>query len=163
MKKRKNLPPKIRQAINYHTNRLARTFRLQSADKDDVRQELTLKALEIMQYYSRDIRAAIETYTKHALSRKAVDIARAIIASPQIISIEAEYENIVVHMNLGFVMDLQTMIKTLSARQRKVFLMLVSGYTQEQIAKRMGITKRGVCFHIQTLRQIFKNLKNVTS
>ena len=163
MKEQKSLTPKIKQAINYHTNNLARTFHLQFADKEDVRQELTLKALQAAKSHTYDMNANIETYIKQAIFRKAIDLARTIVASPLVTDIDAEYETLAINENVDLVMDIQSIIKTLSERQKIICTMLMAGYTQKEIAKRIGITQRGVCFRIQKLRQILQNLKNGTS
>ncbi len=66
---------KISQAINYHTNQLAKNFRLQEADKEDIRQELIVKALTIIEDFEEG-EASLVTYVKRCLDNKASDIAR---------------------------------------------------------------------------------------
>ena len=75
MKEQNEIPTQVELAINYFTNRLARSFRLQPADRDDVRQELTLKALIIIEDFEEG-EASLVTYTKRCLENKASDIAR---------------------------------------------------------------------------------------
>ena len=41
------LDPKIQNTIEYHTNQIARTCKLDAQSTDDVRQELTLTALTV--------------------------------------------------------------------------------------------------------------------
>ena len=81
MKKKKPIPSQIELAINYYTNRLARSFRLQPADRDDVRQELMLKALIIIQNF-KEGEASLFTFSKQCLQNKVSDIARQLRALP---------------------------------------------------------------------------------
>ena len=60
--------------INYHTNQLKRSFRLNSHDTEDVRQDLTLKALEAERAYNPESAASLTTFVKIAVENKAADI-----------------------------------------------------------------------------------------
>ena len=72
---------KIIQAINYHTHQLAKNFGLQEVDKEDVRGELTLKALTIIEKF-KEGEASLVTYVKRCLENKASDIARVLRGLP---------------------------------------------------------------------------------
>lgn len=65
--------------------------------------------------------------------------------------------------NLELKLDIEALWQKLTPEQRELLNLLDNGYTQEQIARRMGLTQRGVCFRIQKLRQIFRNLENSIS
>lgn len=73
---------KISQTVNYHTNQLTKNFGLQETVKEDVRGELTLKALTIIEAITEDMEdfeegeASMVTYVKRCLDNKASDIAR---------------------------------------------------------------------------------------
>lgn len=67
--------PKILQAITYHANQLAKNFGLQAAEKEDIQQELTLKALTVIHDFEEG-NASLVTYVKRCLTNKASDIAR---------------------------------------------------------------------------------------
>jgi RNA polymerase sigma factor (sigma-70 family) len=67
--------PQIKRAIAYHANQLAKNFGLQAADKEDIQQELTLKALTIIEDFEEG-EASLATYIKRCLENKASDIAR---------------------------------------------------------------------------------------
>jgi len=69
------LNAKIQETIEYHTSMLAKNFNLQTTDKDDVRQELTLKILEVMEDFQEG-NASLVTYAKTCLANKAADLAR---------------------------------------------------------------------------------------
>ena len=61
--------PKIQNTIEYHTNKIAKICKLDTQSTDDVRQELTLTALEAMKNYTDDMNANLLTYVKAALNR----------------------------------------------------------------------------------------------
>jgi len=69
------LNAKIQNTIEYHTSMLAKNFNLQATDKDDVRQELTVKALEVMGDFQEGD-ASLITFVKTCLANKAADLAR---------------------------------------------------------------------------------------
>ena len=62
--------------INYHTNQLKKSFRLNSHDTEDVRQELTLKALEAERTNNPNATASLVTFLKLVIERKAATICR---------------------------------------------------------------------------------------
>jgi len=78
------LNAKIQDTIEYHTNRIAKTCKLDSQSTDDVRQELTLTALEAIKNYTDDINANLLTYVKAALNRGVAGIVRKIKNAPPI-------------------------------------------------------------------------------
>ena len=158
MKEQKSLTPKIKQAINYHTNRLSRSFRLQFTDKEDVRQELTLKGLEAIQAHTSDMEANVETYAIRAIRHRAIDLASEFIASSQFTYIDIEADLLCIEPNLDLRIDVQDIIKTLSKRQKIICAMVMAGYTQEEIANEIGLTQSGVNFYLQKIRSIFRNL-----
>lgn len=157
------ITPQIEQAINYYTNRLGRSFRLQPADKDDIRQELTLKALEAIQSHNDDMGANSETYTRQALRHKAVDLAGAIISSVSPSDIDTEDAIVATETNANLGFDIQHIIQTLPVREQTICRMLMAGCTQEEIANEIGLTQRGVGFCIEKIRPVFENFQNTTS
>lgn len=72
---------RITQAINYHTYQLAKNFRLQEADIEDVQQDLVFKALTIIEDFEEG-EASLVTYVKRCLENKAADIARELGSLP---------------------------------------------------------------------------------
>ena len=82
------LDTKIQNAINYHTNRIAKILKLNSSDKDDVRQELTLTALEAIKTHTDDMDANRLTYVKAALSRGAALVMRKLKSQPPTAHVE---------------------------------------------------------------------------
>lgn len=67
--------PQIIRTIAFHANQLAKNFGLQAADKEDIRQELIVKALSIIEDFEEG-EASLVTYIKRCLENKASDIAR---------------------------------------------------------------------------------------
>ena len=159
MKEQKSLTPKIKQAINYYTNRLSRSFRLQFADKEDVRQELTLKGLEAIQSHTSDMTANVETYAIRAIRHRAIDLAGEFIASSQFTDIDIEADLLCIEPNLDLRIDVQEIIEILSERQKIICAMLMAGYTQEEIATEIGIKQQSVQEQIVKLRKHFVFLK----
>lgn len=76
---------RILDAIDYHTRRLEKTFRLRQFDRDDVRQTLILAALEAGQTYDPSHGTKRNTYIKAAVGYRAVDILRNLERTPQVI------------------------------------------------------------------------------
>jgi DNA-directed RNA polymerase specialized sigma24 family protein len=154
----KTIPQQIQQTINYHTDRLSRIFRLQAADRDDVRQELTLKALEAMRCHRREMLANVETYTKQAICRRAVDLMRGMIIQPVHDFMLFNCCLKAIGRSISFIIDVQSLIRTLTPRQKKICLMVMAGYTQEEIAKEFHISQQRVAQIINQIRLIFENL-----
>jgi RNA polymerase sigma factor (sigma-70 family) len=151
------IPPQVQQAINFHTNRLGRMFRLQPADRDDVRQELTLKALEAMRCHRPDMKASIETYTKQAICRRAYDLAREIITMPQLECLTQHCYVHAIERAVNFTMNVQSFFRSLTPPQKTICLMLIAGYTQEKIALSIGIRQQNVNKHIRKIRLLYQN------
>ena len=98
---------KILDSIRYHTNRIAKTFRLEGGkskrdgwtktakggsfnDPDDVRQTLYLAALEAWRTYDPSRRTRKSTYIKAAVAYRAIDIMRCLERSPQVVCCEED-------------------------------------------------------------------------
>lgn len=79
------LSQRIMSTIGYHANLIAKIFKLNSNDKDDVRQRLALTALEAKGNYDPAQKTKFRTYIKAAIAFDAVDIMRQLERAPQII------------------------------------------------------------------------------
>lgn len=82
------MDPKILETIDYYTRRLTKRFRLQKADREDVRQTLVLASLEADQTYDPSHGTKRNTYIKAAVRYRAVDMMRNLERSPQVICCE---------------------------------------------------------------------------
>jgi DNA-directed RNA polymerase specialized sigma24 family protein len=149
------IPSQIWQTITFHTNRLGRMFRLQPADRDDVRQELTLKALEAMRCYRPDMNASIITYTKQAVCRRAIDLIREMITQPVLGGMPFNGCLEAVGWSISFIMDAQSLIRTLPPRQKKICLMIMAGCEQEEIARSLGCCCRSVRYEFSRIKKLF--------
>lgn len=151
----KRISPQIRESINYHTNRLSRIFRLQPVDRDDVRQELTLKALEAMKCHRQDMNAGVETYTKQAICRRAVDLMREMRTQPVLRPMPFTCCLEAVDRSVSFIIDVQSLIRTLTPRQKKICLMIMAGCNQQDIARSLGCCCRSVRYEFRRIRKLF--------
>lgn len=79
---------KISETIDYYTRRLTKRFRLQKADREDVRQTLALAALEAGQTYDPSHGTKRNTYIKAAVRYRVVDIMRDLERTPQVVCCE---------------------------------------------------------------------------
>lgn len=83
---------KIQAAIAYHTRQISKIFVLESNDSDDVRQKLTVAAVEAAQKYDPSHNTKMRTYVKAAIANRAVDIMREFEKSPLVVCYEEGYD-----------------------------------------------------------------------
>lgn len=183
------LDTRIQRTIEYHTNRTAKALKLNSSDKDDVRQELTLTALEAIKTHTGDMDANRLTYVKAALGRGAAGVIRKHknqpptahvefaagvdeaqdeyrrgldvneTYTPLTISTGTSLEQLTVDEHAAdpdAALDVQTVLETLSPRQRTVCELLMAGYTQEEIGKKLTVSQQRIDQIIAQIRKIFK-------
>jgi RNA polymerase sigma factor (sigma-70 family) len=82
---------KIQKAIEYHTRKIAKTCKLDAQSTDDVRQELTLKALEAQREYTPKGASPV-TFIKTCLANKAADRVRQLSDSPSLFNADSLVE-----------------------------------------------------------------------
>jgi DNA-directed RNA polymerase specialized sigma24 family protein len=86
------LDRRIMKTIGYHTNYISKVFKLNKNDKEDVRQDLAIAALQAGASHQSSMKANRTTYTKSAISNKSVDIMRELESAPRIICYEDDFD-----------------------------------------------------------------------
>lgn len=183
------LDTKIQNAINYHTNWIAKVCKLDAAFADDVRQELTLTALEAIKTHTGDMDANRLTYVKAALGLGAAGVIRKFRNLPPTVHVEfaacvddvqdeyrrrleasESYTPLTVSMgtpleqltvdnhavNPDLALDVEAVLEKLSPRQRIVCELLMAGYTQEEIGKKLTVSQQRIDQIVVQIRKKFK-------
>jgi DNA-directed RNA polymerase specialized sigma24 family protein len=178
--------PKIQDTIEYHTRHIARTCKLDTQSTDDVRQELTLTALEAIKNHSGTMTANLLTYVKAALNRGVAGVIRKIKNTPPSVNADSvlranevqdeyrrqlepgkPYEPLTISLGtpLEQLIECQSehdsdfkldMETILSPRQKVVCRMLMTGQTQADIARKLQSSQPTICREIQRIRSVFE-------
>jgi len=170
----------IADHITSKVNQLVKTYGLKADYREAIIQDLSVKALQAQRAYSPK-GATIDTYVKRCITNAVADIARALQDAPQYANAEdilAITEMDERHRNrnkpltistgtdlqhlataprdLSLKMDIETVLATLTPRQRYIVQMLEEGRTQRQIAKKLYIAQPTLNEQIGSIRRIFE-------
>lgn len=86
------LDRRVTSTIGYHANYISKVFKLNKNDKDDIRQNLAIAALQAKASHHPSMKANRTTYIKSAISYKTVDIMRELENAPRIICYEDDFD-----------------------------------------------------------------------
>ena len=153
---------KVLKHIEVVATKVATNLKMQYRDRENLQQELTIKALEAIPYYDDKKAASLATYQIVAINRSVKKLANMIIAKKAkwIEDMGDDAKDIPLpEIELMLSLDIAITLDELKVCDRRICEMLMAGYTKSEIARELEISKVKVSQIVGKLKKSLEKIK----